>query len=126
MPCASRTRHTNGWEHASVGQRANRAGAALCAVGAVALLASTFLDWYPEGIEGAYFNRSADAPTDAGVFVEVGPLDAWAAFAIVDLLLAATAAVAIASGGMIAIVARGEVDLERTMRAQDRPAPLPG
>jgi hypothetical protein len=68
--------------------------AALCAVGAIVLLLSTFLDWYPEGVEGAYFNRSVGAPADDAVFVPVGGINAWQAFAVVDLALAVVSAVA--------------------------------
>jgi hypothetical protein len=73
-----------------VGQRANRVAAALCGVGAVALLASTFLDWYPGVIEGAYFNRSAGPSAFVGG--STGAVNAWQAFAGVDLALAAVVA----------------------------------
>jgi hypothetical protein len=114
-----------------VGQRADRVAAGLCAVGAVALFASTFMNWYP-GVEGAYFNRSEGAPATAGVFSSAEPwLDAWQSFAFLDVVLAllaaaslalalilmrgtravaaawtAVALAAIAAGGVVAIAAR--------------------
>jgi hypothetical protein len=70
-----------------VGQRANRVAAGMIGVGAVALLVSTFLHWYPV-VEGAYFNESPGAPADASVFSIGEPwFNAWEAFEWVDLLL---------------------------------------
>jgi hypothetical protein len=68
-----------------VRQGTNRVAAALCAVGAAALLVSTFLHWYPT-VTGAYFDKSTGAP--ASFAGDVGWLNAWESFAGVDLILA--------------------------------------
>jgi hypothetical protein len=70
------------------------------AAGALLLLA-TFLDWYSgvNGIEGAYFNRSAGAPAYAGVFSAWGDAsNAWQAFSGLDIALAGSAAAAAIAG----------------------------
>ena len=66
----------------------------LLALTAGVLLASTFLNWFPAGIEGAYLNRSVGAPAYSGVVSVVGDSDAWEAFSVLDVLMAALAAAA--------------------------------
>ena len=71
----------------------DRAAAGLCGGGALVLLASTFLDWYPTGIEGAYFNRSMGRLELQEGFKADAWTNAWQAFSVVDLVLAACMAV---------------------------------
>lgn len=57
----------------------------------VALLGVMFLDWY-SALEGAYFNRSEG---EAAVALATSEVNAWQAFAVTDVVLAAAAILAI-------------------------------
>jgi hypothetical protein len=68
------------------------------------LFGSLFLDWYSQGIEGAYFDRAVGADGVTGVSSSPGA-NAWEAFAVTDVLLATAALMGVGIGLLGALYA---------------------
>jgi hypothetical protein len=75
------------------------------AFGAASLFFSTFLNWFPAGIEGAYLNRSVGVPAFSGTVAVFGTANAWQAFSVIDVLLAAL----VVTGAAAALVWRAAI-----------------
>jgi hypothetical protein len=80
-----------------VNPRRLRIGEWIAGIGGVVLLASTFLDWYD--VDSA---RPLDDASGGGTLYATGSVSAWEALSVVDVLIALTAVLAIASAVMAA------------------------